>query len=46
MTSEGHSSGSYFVGNPGKCAVKVDVFRVVFPPINIAVFRVRDFRLN
>ena len=31
MTSEAHSSGSDFVGNPGKCAVKVDVFGVVFP---------------
>ena len=31
VPSEVHSFGSDFVGNPGKCAVKVDVFGVVFP---------------
>ena len=30
MTSKAHSSGSDFVGNPGMCAVKVNVFGVVF----------------
>ena len=27
----GHSSGSDFIGDPGKCAIKIDVFGVVFP---------------
>ena len=31
MTSEAHSSGSDFVGNPGKRAIEVDVFYVIFP---------------
>ena len=29
MTSEAHSSGSDFIGDPGKCAIKIDVFGVV-----------------
>ena len=31
VTSEAHSSGSDYVGNPGKCAIEADVFGVVFP---------------
>ena len=31
VTHEAHSSGSDYVGNSGKCAVKVGVFGVVFP---------------
>ena len=31
VTSEAHFSGSDFVGNPGKCAVKVNVFGMVLP---------------
>ena len=31
VTSEAHSSGSDYVSNPEMCAVKVDVFGVVFP---------------
>ena len=31
MTSDAHSSGSDFVGDPGKCSIKINVFDVVFP---------------
>ena len=31
VASEAHSSGSDFVGNPGKRGIEVDVFNVVFP---------------